>query len=116
MGRTRWEGLDNMANRINVYERRIMQIIKQVAQEWQGILEPYMKENAPWDDQSGNARQTLHAFVEELSNDTVRLYLAHGVEYGLHLETRFAGRYAIIWPTIQRHLEPIRQMLQNIFR
>lgn len=111
----RFEGLEAMLQRVSAYERRVMQVIKQVAQYWQGVFENYAKDNAPWQDQTANARQTLHAFIEELSGDTVRLYLSHGVEYGVHLETRFAGRYAIIWPTIQRHLEPIRQMLQGIF-
>ncbi|MDQ7034353.1 MAG: hypothetical protein Q9P01_05810, partial [Anaerolineae bacterium] len=59
----------------------------------------------------------LHAWVDELSNDTVRLYLSHGlVDYGIYLETKYAGRYAIIWPTIQRHLPEIQKMLQEIFR
>lgn len=111
----RWEGFDNMQRRLNEYERRINQIIRQVAQYWQAVFESYAKENAPWQDQTGNARQSLHSFIEELSGDMVRLYLSHGVDYGIYLETKYAGRYAIIWPTIQRHIEPIRQMLQGIF-
>ena len=110
-----FEGFDEMIRRVEEYERRVLSAVTQVGQYFEAVFESYAKENAAWQDQTGNARQTLHAFIEELSGETVRLYLSHGVEYGIHLETRFAGRYAIIWPTIQRHLEAIRQMLQGIF-
>jgi len=110
------QGFDEMLARIDVYERRILQIVKQVAQYWQAVFEDYAKTNAAWVDRTANARQSLHAFIEELSGDVVRLYLSHGVDYGIYLEAGYAGRYSIIWPTIQRHLEPIREMLQEIFR
>lgn len=110
-----WQGHNQMMARVLEYERRIKFAVRQVALRYQAIFEAYAKENAPWADRTGNARQSLHSFVEELSNDTVRLYLSHGVDYGIFLETRFAGKYQIIWPTIHRHLPQIRQMLQEIF-
>ncbi|MEL7435893.1 MAG: hypothetical protein AAFN11_18245 [Chloroflexota bacterium] len=112
----RFEGLNEIMQRITRYEQRIKQIVRQIAQFWQAKLEAYAKTNAPWTDQTANARQSLHAFIEELSGDTVRLYLSHGMDYGIYLETKYAGQYAIIWPTIQQHLEPIRRMLQDAFR
>jgi hypothetical protein len=97
------------------FEHRVKNAIRQVATYWAGVFENYAKENARWKDQTANARQSLHAFVEELTNDTVALYIAHGVDYGIQLETKYAGRYAIIWETIETHLVQIRQMLQRIF-
>jgi hypothetical protein len=111
----RWEGVQDFNQGFTDYERRVNQAVYQVAQYWQAIFEAYAKENAPWQDQTANARQSLHSFIEELSGDTVRLYLSHGVEYGVWLEVRWQGKYAIIWPTIERHLEEIRLMLQRIF-
>lgn len=111
-----WQGVDDMIRRLQEYNNRVIWAVKQVAQYWAAVLESYAKEKAPWVDRTGNARQSLHAYVEELSGDTVRLYLSHGVHYGIFLETKWAGRYGIVWATIQRHLDPIRQMLQEIFR
>jgi hypothetical protein len=67
--------------------------------------ENYMKNNAPWQDQTGNARNGLTArpYVE---GDQVGIVLAHSVPYGIFLEARWSGRYAIIQPTLD-HMGPI---------
>lgn len=109
------DGIDGIKQRLEEYQRRIRQALVMVANYWKPVLEAYAKENAPWTDRTGNARQGLQAIVDDLSQDTVKLYLAHGMEYGLWLEIRWAGRYAAIWPTIQAHLTQIRQMLQEVF-
>lgn len=111
-----WQGVDAMLNRLTLYQQRVVWAVKQVALYWAAVFEEYARSNAPWTDRTGNARQSLHAYVEELAGDTVRLYLSHGVFYGIFLEVKHAGRYAIIWPTIQRHLPAIQEMLQRIFR
>jgi len=110
-----WTGMDSMFKRMEEYADKVHFAMKSVADYFKAVFEQYAKENAPWTDRTGNARQTLHGWVEKLSNDTVELYLSHGVEYGLALETRFGGVYGIVWDTIQAHLEPIRKMLQGIF-
>jgi hypothetical protein len=111
-----WQGADQMIQRLAVYQQRVVWAVKQVALYWQAVFEAYAKEKAPWTDRTGNARQSLHSYVEELAGDTVRLYLSHGVSYGIFLETKHASRWGIVWSTIQRHLPAIQQMLQGIFR
>jgi uncharacterized phage-associated protein len=111
----RWEGVEEFNQGFLTYERRLKQALIQVGQYWAAVLEADAKENAPWTDQTANARQSLHAYVEELSDDTIRIYLSGGVFYQVWLETKWQGKYAIIWPTIEKHLEEIRLMLQRIF-
>lgn len=111
----RWTGDDEMIRRMAEYAVAIERTVLRIAQYWSAVLESYAKDTAPWTDRTGNARQSLHTFIEELSRDTVTLYLSHGMEYGIHLETRYAGRYAIIWPTIEAHLSQISRMLQEMF-
>ena len=62
--------------------------------------EAFMKANAPWTDRTGQARAGLHAEVIA-SDNTFVLSMGHGqnVEYGIWLETRFNGRFAIVIPT-----------------
>ena len=55
-------------------------------QSFTGPLEGYAKEYASWIDRTGHARQGIHSGVEDRGNE-IALYLAHGVEYGQHLET-----------------------------
>lgn len=61
--------------------------------------ESFMKSEAPWTDRTGNARQGLGAKVES-SGDRVAIILYHSVDYGVWLEVRWGGKYAIIEPAI----------------
>lgn len=68
-------------------------------------IESYMRQNASWTDQTGNARNGLFArpYGENVSAGTslhMGINLFHTVPYGIYLETRFSGKYAIIVPTI----------------
>lgn len=63
-------------------------------------VEAYAKENAPWKDRTGEARRGLTAKGEQrLTQYTITLF--HTMEYGLWLEVRWSGKFAIIRPTIQ---------------
>lgn len=64
-------------------------------------IETWMKQNAPWTDRTGNARQALYTFVEQMQ-EAVVVNLSHGqgIYYGLFLETRNAGRFSILAPAI----------------
>lgn len=59
--------------------------------------------NAPWKDDTGNARSGLSTEVVVLGQGQYALVLFHRVKYGLWLEVRFEGRYAIIMPTLRGH-------------
>ena len=110
-------GPNTLIQGLEEYQRKVMYAIEQVALYWGPVMETAAKQDAPWTDRTANARQSLHyEVVPDLSRDIVELYLAHGMEYGLWLEVRWAGKYQILWPTISEHLTPIKQMLDGIFR
>ena len=112
-----WVGDREVMRGMDLYAQKVRQVLRQIADYWAGVLEAYAKAHAPWEDQTGNARQALHAFVEEVSHDeSVVLYLSHGVDYGLWLEVRYAATYAIIWPTLEEHLPHIRAMIRGVLR
>jgi hypothetical protein len=110
-----WVGDDEVLQNMDSYADKVRWAVRQVAEYWRLQWESEAKENASWEDQTGNARQALYAEIEDLADDAVKLYLSHGVDYGLWLEIRWAGKYAIIWPTIEASLTAIRRMLQGIF-
>lgn len=59
------------------------------------------KDNAIWEDRTGDARNGLDAGVENV-NGSVLLTLFHTVEYGLWLETIQNGHFAVILPTLEQ--------------
>jgi hypothetical protein len=77
-----------------------------VAMKWAAILSNEMKQNAPWTDRSGAARQTLYTEVQPPTpaqvTDMIELMLWHGVDHGVFLELKNAGRFAIINPTLDQ--------------
>lgn len=73
--------------------------------------ETYMRENAPWTDQTGNARAGLRAQHEKEPFVVHELILYHTMPYGIWLEVRWSGRYAIIAPTLETMGPEVMQMV-----
>lgn len=90
----------DVGKKVGQFIRRKMAGFHGLLNSWAGTLEQHAKENAPWIDQTGHARQTIHAGVE-LENNNFRLYLAHGKEYGPLLE-RGTGIYGPYGKPIER--------------
>ena len=94
------------------------QIAKEFAAEAPKVQE-YMKRNAPWQDRTGDARAGLTAvYVGDRFVERSVIRLSHGVPYGIFLETRNAGRYAIIVPTLvdegNRIMEDMGGLLERL--
>lgn len=75
----------------------------------------HMKTTAPWRDRTGNARSGLGTEVEWVPQTSHAIRLFHRVTYGIFLETRWAGRYAVILPTIERFGPDTMRLLNKLF-
>lgn len=75
------------------------------------MAETYARINAPWTDQTGNARNGLFAKhdSEAMVQHTLTVY--HTMPYGYWLEVRWSGRYAIIGPTLVHMGEELAKMV-----
>lgn len=62
--------------------------------------ETYARLNAPWTDRTGNARAGLMAQHDKVPMVSHSLTVYHTMPYGVWLEVRWSGRYAIIGPTL----------------
>lgn len=98
-----------------IYKRKATHAIYSFGQQVSAEMETYAKVNAPWTDRTGNARQGLRGWVEKTRDGKVRVYLSHSVIYGINLETKYQGRYQILWPTIRAHQRDVRNGLKRIF-
>lgn len=76
----------------------------------------YMKTTAKWTDRTGNARGGLSTAVvwEPMKLHAIRLF--HRVPYGIFLEVRWAGKYAIILPTIRKFGPDTMRLLGKMFK
>ena len=94
-------GIDQLAKSIEAHDRKVKRIIAGQFLYAKNDAEAFARQNAPWTDQTGNARSGLHADVNVIDyGKAFELIVAHSVPYGIWLEVRFSGKYAIIQPTV----------------
>lgn len=73
-------------------ERATLRVAERMAKE----IEEWMRANAIWQDQTGDARRLLQAEVIDVTGRMAMILLTHGVSYGVFLEFSNGGRYAIL--------------------
>lgn len=98
------------------YTQTIIVSGRRVAHARAAEAEEWMKANAPWQDQTGAARKGLYTEVREAPAILAEIIFSHGqdIDYGIWLETRFAGRNAIIAPAIDFWGPKLMQDVQRI--
>ena len=103
-------------------ERRIHQAINDLGRHLDRVAQQAtvdMRSDAPWTDRTGDARESLEATVEREGNRfTLTLGYTHEptVTYGVFLEKKQAGRFAIVDPQAERVRQPIRRAVAEAFR
>ena len=93
-------------------------VLKTETERLAKMLEAEMKQNAPWDDRTGRARQSLTADVITRFIDrylAIDLYYKD-VDYGYYLETMGNGAYAIVGPTLMKYRMMVVSELARAFR
>jgi hypothetical protein len=78
---------------------RAVRAIRLILDYWTARAVSQMRANARWTDRTTNARNGLSA-IRNNESDGGSLVLFHVVPYGIWLEVRWSGRYAIIGPTM----------------
>ena len=73
-----------------------------------------MKANRPWTDRTNMAKMRLDAKVSQPNENTIRITLMHGVDYGIWLELAHGKNYAIIAPTIREEGPRVIEDLNNL--
>lgn len=92
---------------------QIRDAVFQLFTYWSQRAASQMRSNARWTDRTGNARQGLAGAVFE-SDEEIALVLYHRVTYGIWLEVRWSGRYAIIGPTMAEIAPQIGQQISQV--
>ena len=93
--------------------------VHRAEEEWENTLIEvgvealeFAKEQAPWVDRTGAAREGLDVDVDK-SGNTMTLTMFHTVDYGQWLETIQNGRYAVIMPTLELYGEEYKRRIER---
>ena len=108
--------LTDFGEEIKVFSERFEKALLVYSTTKATEIKAYMKKNRPWTDRTGEAKRRLNTSVAyEKGDDESIITLAHGVNYGIDLEMKHEGRYAILKPTIQHFSPIIMNDLQDFF-
>lgn len=95
------------------FDGRVRKGIRATMEYWDGRIETHMKHQAPWTDRTTNARNGLAAEAFE-EGDTFGIVLRHSVDYGIFLEDKNNGKYAIIIPTLDEYAPKVMGTLTKL--
>ena len=100
-----WEK-DTLRPKLDKFDERAKKAINQVFAYWGVRASSEMRQNARWVDRTGNARAGLVVIGTGSGSDArfgegrFVLHFIHSMPYGVWLEVRWSGRYAVIGPTM----------------
>jgi len=109
-------GADKVIGNLRDWGGRKKAAVVALAQNWAGNLEQEAKDNAPWQDRTGNARNGLKGEVVLVGRNVVKITLAHSVEYGVFLELANDGKYAILKPTLDAAVPEIYKIYERLWK
>jgi len=101
-------GMDDFGER---FDAAVETYCKTAALMLQGIAQ----QNKPWKNRTGNATLRLRGTAQKLMNGFA-IILAHGVDYGIHLELAHEKKYAILYPTVRDHAKDVVAGMAGILK
>jgi hypothetical protein len=110
----RWVRRPSVAWNTRLYRDMLIRAVYRLLSYYAPQIETDAKTNAPWTDRTGNARQTLAAFVYIPEEAVIVLVLKQHMSYGVCLELKRGGRYAIVMPTLQLHYGPVWRAVTDV--
>ena len=104
---------DVLARNVESYGQRLLKAVQALGQVFAQKIASYAKANAPWTDRTGNARQGLTGLCVASATGIV-IYLFHSMSYGIWLEVKNAGRFAIILKSLEANYGPLMAAIRGL--
>jgi hypothetical protein len=102
-----------LASHLGTYIERLKAAVFDLCSLFAAKIETYAKQNARWTDRTGNARQGLTARAFRVGAGVV-IYLFHTMSYGIWLEVKNQGRFAIILRTLESFYPQVMAALRQL--
>lgn len=93
--------LDTLTPGIARMTPELRKAVRAIIYRYTPLVERHAKTTAPWTDRTSLARAGLGAVSDATRSDVYGITLYHTVSYGIWLEVRWSGKYAVIQPTIE---------------
>jgi len=87
--------------------------IKQVADFYAPKMESYAKKNAPWEDHTTNARNSIKG-VRRDDSDNITVGVSGNVSYFKYLEFAHGKKWAILKPTVDKFKPEIISKIKKV--
>ncbi|NPV80743.1 MAG: hypothetical protein HPY52_10785 [Firmicutes bacterium] len=108
-------GADKVIANMQEWERRTKAALFALGQHYGAKMEGEAKQEAPWTDRTGHARQGLFGEAMEES-DALRVRIAHSMDYGPYLELAHSQKYAILEPVAKHNAPEFIRDAQEVIR
>ena len=94
-------------------QMRQMERMTSYAQVAAKTMEAYAKANKPWRTHTGDAAGGLRG-TSERHGSVITITLSGSVRYLVYLELAHGKKYAILWPTMQKHKDAVLEQMARI--
>lgn len=94
-------GLDRMMDTLESVRDRGLSGSVKAMEATMAEAEADAKRSAPWTDRTGNARNSIGGYTDDSDKKHPTGILSIGMFYGVFLELKNAGKYRIVWPTLE---------------
>lgn len=100
-------GTETVQLRLAAITKQIQENAETAVAEVMAALEGWAKAEHPYTDRTGNNTASITGEVAEVSAQLVRGVLSAGMDYSVFLELAKDGKWAFLWPVIERHKDDI---------
>lgn len=109
-------GIDEVIKNLKNFVPRLKAALALDAENIAANMEAWAKNNAPWTDQTGDARDFIKQTVKWTNADILMVSLSHNVNYGIYLELCNEGKYAILEKAIAEFGPKFMEGWQDVFK
>lgn len=102
-----WQGLEQVDSNLVDWNHRVHSNLRDAMESLKDDMVQWMKDNKTWEDHTYAAVENLQGHVVWHDDDHFTIFVGHGAEvfYGIWLEVRWGGRFAIVVPAVE-HFGP----------
>lgn len=79
-------------------------------------METWAKQNRPWTDRTGAAKQRLHGEAYWENKNILVAAIMHQVDYGIWLELAHERKYAILEKAIEEHKDELEKAVATLLK